>query len=63
MHYVYNRQTFVKPDDTLYEKGDIMKRPTLAATFRRIAEDPFTFYNGSLAYDIVADIQERGYRL
>ena len=50
----------MKPDGTLYVEGDIMKRQKLAVTFRRIAEDPFTFYNGSLAQDIVADIQERG---
>lgn len=37
-----------------------MKRPRLAATLRRIAEDPMSFYTGSLAADIVADIQENG---
>lgn len=49
---------FVKPDGSLYQEGDLMKRPRLAATLRRIAEDPMSFYTGSLAADIVADIQE-----
>ena len=34
--------------------------PKLANTLQKIAEDPFTFYNGSLANDIVNDIAEEG---
>jgi gamma-glutamyltranspeptidase len=37
-----------------------MKRPKLALTLRRIAENPTSLYDGPLANDIVADIQERG---
>ena len=44
----------------LLKEGDIIKRPKMAKTLRRIAEDEFTFYNGSLAQDIVKDIAEYG---
>lgn len=55
-----NRQTFRKSDGSLYEEGDILKRPKLAVTLERIANDPHTFYNGTLAEDIVKDINEQG---
>ncbi|KAI0241003.1 Glutathione hydrolase 1 proenzyme [Lamellibrachia satsuma] len=54
------RRVFVNDDGTLKKTGDIMKRPLLGRTLRRIADDPDTFYNGSLASDIVSDLQERG---
>lgn len=44
----------------LYKKGEIIKLPKLARTFELIAEDPFAFYNGSLARDIVNDIGNEG---
>ncbi|KAI0241002.1 Glutathione hydrolase 1 proenzyme [Lamellibrachia satsuma] len=53
------RRVFVNEDDTLKKTGDIMRRPLLGRTLRRIADDPDTFYNGSLASDIVSDLQER----
>ena len=43
-------------NDPLFEVGDIMYCDKLAVTLRSIADDPFTFYNGSLAADISADI-------
>jgi len=46
--------------DRLYQAGDMIRYPKLGATLQRIADDPHTFYNGSLAADIVLDIQERG---
>jgi len=54
------RELFLKPDGKLVKAGDIVKDPKLAQTLRRIAADPFTFYNGSLAQDIVDDINEYG---
>ena len=49
------------PDGSIAKKGDVIKRPLYAKTLRRIAEEgPATFYNGSLAEDIVKDIQEGG---
>ena len=44
----------------LLKEGDKIKRPKLAKTFERIAEDPLSFYQNSLADDIVADISDRG---
>ena len=44
----------------LVKLGDTLKCPKLAVTYERIAVDPHTFYNGSLADDIVADIAEAG---
>lgn len=34
--------------------------PLLAKTFETIADDPHALYNGALAEDVVADIQEAG---
>lgn len=44
----------------LYKKGEIIKLPKLARTFELIAEDPFAFYNGSLARNISLDIADGG---
>ncbi len=51
----------MKPDGTLYAEGDIMKRPKLAETLDRIAENGGDeFYTGSLANDVIADLQDIG---
>jgi gamma-glutamyltranspeptidase/glutathione hydrolase/leukotriene-C4 hydrolase len=50
----------VKSDGTLVKQGDLLLNPKLGQTLRRIAEDPNTFYNGSLAQDIVDDIADYG---
>ena len=55
-----SRALTLKPDGTPYKEGDILKRPKLARTLKVIAADPMSFYNGSLADDVVADIQEAG---
>jgi gamma-glutamyltranspeptidase/glutathione hydrolase/leukotriene-C4 hydrolase len=42
------------PNGTLAKEGDVIKRPTLAATLRTIANDgPDAFYNGFIAESIV----------
>ncbi|WAR27556.1 GGT1-like protein [Mya arenaria] len=57
-----NLKAMLTHDDgvTLLKEGDTIKMPKLAATLEKIAADPFTFYNGSLAQDIVDDITEQG---
>ena len=52
----------MKEDGSLIQQGDLLKNPKLARTFRRIAEDPMTYYNGSLAREIVDDITDYGMR-
>ena len=49
---------FVKQDGSLVKQGDRLYMHTLASTLSRIAEDPMSFYYGSLAADIAADIQD-----
>ena len=52
----------LKPDGTYVKKGDMVKLPKLADTLERIAnEGAYTFYNGSLAQDIVDDIRDIGW--
>ena len=66
--YVYDKNTylhrelFVKKDGSLIQEGDLLKNPKLALTFYRIAEDPMSYYKGSLARDIVDDIADYGKR-
>jgi len=50
----------VKQDGSLVKEGDLLKNPKLAQTLLRIAEDPMSFYNGSLAREIVNDINDYG---
>ena len=50
----------MKNDGSLIQEGNLLKNPKLARTFRRIAEDPMTYYKGSLAHEIVNDITDYG---
>ena len=46
-------------DGSLKKAGDTIRRPQLANTLRIIAtEGAATFYNGSLAENITADLEE-----
>ena len=36
------------------KEGDILKRPKLAKTFDTLAKDGYSYYNGSLALDMIA---------
>ncbi|GFN83041.1 gamma-glutamyltranspeptidase 1 [Plakobranchus ocellatus] len=40
--------------------GSLIQLPKLARTLQAISDDPTSFYNGSLAKEIVADLQEEG---
>jgi len=44
-------ELFLKEDGSLIETGDLLVNPKLGQTMRRIAEDPTSFYTGSLAQD------------
>lgn len=58
--FCFSRQLFVKPDGSLYKEGDIMKRPRLAETLKRIRDDPDAVYEGPLAEDIIEEIRGFG---
>ena len=60
MSIALSSELFVKSDGSLVGEDDVIKNPPLGRTFRRIAADPHAFYNGTLAEDVVADIQDRG---
>jgi gamma-glutamyltranspeptidase/glutathione hydrolase len=47
-------------DGNFMKAGDIFIQPELAATLRRIAADPTTFYKGDMAAQIAAAIQKGG---
>jgi len=57
---MFCRELFAKEDGTIRREGDIVHNLKLGNTLRRIAADPYAFYNGSLAQDIVEDIAELG---
>lgn len=44
----------------LLNEGEMLKLPKLADTLQKIAADPYSYYNGSLADDIAEDIQDGG---
>ncbi|XP_064631824.1 glutathione hydrolase 1 proenzyme-like [Lineus longissimus] len=56
------RSVFVDPKTgDVRKEGSIIRLPLLAKTLKRLAVDGGTsFYNGSLARDIVADVNEKG---
>jgi gamma-glutamyltranspeptidase/glutathione hydrolase len=47
-------------DGNFYKPGNRMVQPELAATLKRIAADPTTFYTGTMAAEIAASIQKGG---
>ena len=47
-------------DGNFYKTGDLMVQPELAATLKRIAADPATFYKGTMAAEIAAAVQKGG---
>ena len=46
------------PDGSLLEEGDLAYDAVFADTLESIAENPEGFYNGTLAQNIVQDIDE-----
>jgi gamma-glutamyltranspeptidase/glutathione hydrolase len=47
-------------DGRLYEQGEVLKQPELAATLERIQHNPDDFYHGALAQQISTAIQHGG---
>lgn len=43
-----------------YKQGEVFKQPELAETLRTIADDPDSFYSGSIAKKLAEDIQKGG---
>ena len=54
------REVYIKENGEFVNVGDVIHRPKLAATLRRIADNPESFYTGSLAEDIVREITTDG---
>lgn len=55
-------EVFVKPDKSLYKEGDFLKRPTLAMTLERIANNGADeiYGGGETGKMLVKDIQNMG---
>jgi gamma-glutamyltranspeptidase/glutathione hydrolase len=47
-------------DGNFFKSGDRFTQPELAATLRRIAADPKTFYTGAMAAELAASVQQGG---
>ena len=55
------KAAFYKPDGSLYQKDEVMKRPDLAWTLREIAQHGADgFYKGEVARRIAADMKAHG---
>lgn len=60
-HFPATRAIYCRPDGTLRDVGDTLRNPDMARTLRRIAADGVeTFYNGTIAREIVADMAANG---
>ena len=51
---------YFRDDGTPREEGETITDPIFARTLATLAEDPLSFYNGSIAREMVKDIQDRG---
>ena len=57
----FNRDLLLKPDGNPYVEGELIRDPKLAGTLTRIAHGgPEVFYNGSVALDILLDLDSIG---
>ncbi len=56
--YGAGKGTYLKPDGSLWNAGERVRNPMLAATLRRLASDGVeAFYRGSIAAEMVADME------
>lgn len=54
------RKLYYRQDLSPRQKNEIITDPIFAKTLTEISENPMSMYNGSLAREIVKDIQARG---
>lgn len=58
---VFGYSAIYEPDGRPLRVNDILKNPALSQTLRRLVTEGFqSFYTGSLAYDIAADLTQAG---
>jgi len=58
--FAISRQIFLKKG-AMYEPGEILRQPELAATLRRIAKNgPAEFYKGQTGHDLAKEMQREG---
>ena len=55
-----HREVYFYEDGTPRNEGETITDPVFAKTLTELAEDPLSFYNGSIAREIVKDVQDRG---
>ena len=48
------------PEGTILKEGDLLLQPALASSLRVLADNPYDYYNGSIAQGIVNDVQSAG---
>ncbi|CAB4016120.1 gamma-glutamyltranspeptidase 1-like, partial [Paramuricea clavata] len=54
------KELYFHDDGTPRKEGETITDPVFAKTLTELAENPLSFYNGSLAREMVKDIQDRG---
>jgi gamma-glutamyltranspeptidase / glutathione hydrolase len=58
-NYADSKHIFQR-DGNLYKEGEVFKQPELAATLKRISENPDDFYRGKMAQELAADVKKGG---
>ncbi|XP_028396634.1 glutathione hydrolase 1 proenzyme-like [Dendronephthya gigantea] len=54
------KEIYFNDDGQPRSEGETIKDPIFAKTLKELSEDPFSFYNGTIAKEMVKDIQDRG---
>ena len=55
-----HRELYFNKDGTARKEGETITDLIFARTLTQLAEDPLSFYNGSIAKEMVEDIKNRG---
>lgn len=56
----YHRELYFHEDGSPKTEGEIITDPTFARTLEKISVDPYSFYNGTIAQEMISDLQRRG---